>query len=267
MPTATEWTDPDVALVHNGVTVYHTYKNDDVAQGTSEYRFTTDASSDDHHFDIRSLDVPSKDAHKAHPPYLSNSDSRFAAASEDQRDQWRKEWEIWHEKGHENATLNILTEAIDLGLITRPEDEPEPDNTPNCFVRCDRSVLGMLQSFGAETSAYDQVRGGVDAFVVASVREQMEQFPADFQFTFTPSVQQNQGQEKDYRITWEIDVSAESPHLAALKAWSLMRSANSTANVFEVSDGITSVQVDLEAEREQLETERGMASPVLAQPE
>lgn len=38
----------------------------------------------------------------------------------------------------------------------------------------------------------------------------------------------------DYRVSWEIDVSADSPRSAAEQAWGLMRAPGSTANVFKV---------------------------------
>jgi hypothetical protein len=46
--------EPDVFLEHNGVTVYHTYKDDWYENGPLTYWFTLDESGDD--FDIRDLD-------------------------------------------------------------------------------------------------------------------------------------------------------------------------------------------------------------------
>ena len=56
------WTEPDVAVEHKGVEVYHLYKNDQEQSGAREYWFCIDecGSDDDNHgengvFDIREL--------------------------------------------------------------------------------------------------------------------------------------------------------------------------------------------------------------------
>jgi hypothetical protein len=41
---------------------------------------------------------------------------------------------------------------------------------------------------------------------------------------------------KDYAVTWEIDIQAESPREAARIAWNCMRGRGSTCNVFTVCD-------------------------------
>lgn len=61
------WTEPEVAVEHNGVTVYHTYKD---GEYRSQYWYTLDESADDWEcaeaFDIRELqaytDVDGDDA-------------------------------------------------------------------------------------------------------------------------------------------------------------------------------------------------------------
>lgn len=55
----------------------------------------------------------------------------------------------------------------------------------------------------------------------------------------------------EYKITWLIEVDANSAEDAARQAWDLMRGANSTANVFDVEgpDGKT-VRVDLQELRQ-----------------
>ena len=40
MPVYTEWSVPEVFLKHNGVTVYHTYKNGDMNQVSRDHWFT-----------------------------------------------------------------------------------------------------------------------------------------------------------------------------------------------------------------------------------
>ncbi|MCG3177579.1 MAG: hypothetical protein MOGMAGMI_02553 [Candidatus Omnitrophica bacterium] len=53
----------------------------------------------------------------------------------------------------------------------------------------------------------------------------------------------------DYLVTWEMNITADSPLEAAQRAWYYMRTPDSTANVFDVTgeDGRT-VRVDLEGE-------------------
>jgi len=54
----------------------------------------------------------------------------------------------------------------------------------------------------------------------------------------------------DYKVYWEIDISANSHREAAERAWELMREPFSTANVFTVSDGKETVCIDLQEDVE-----------------
>lgn len=50
----------------------------------------------------------------------------------------------------------------------------------------------------------------------------------------------------DYLVTWSINITADTPEEAARRAWRAMRRRYSTANVFEVSDGVKApTRVDL----------------------
>lgn len=40
MPFTTEWIEPEVALEHEGVTIYHLYSDDDYDQGRMTYWYT-----------------------------------------------------------------------------------------------------------------------------------------------------------------------------------------------------------------------------------
>ena len=60
MPYRTEWVDPEVFLTYGDVTVYHTYKHDDVEQGRMTYWYTTDEDGSiegylEGTFDVRNL--------------------------------------------------------------------------------------------------------------------------------------------------------------------------------------------------------------------
>ncbi len=48
-----------------------------------------------------------------------------------------------------------------------------------------------------------------------------------------------------YKVSWEIDVWADSPREAAEAAWNYMRGPDSIANVFRVSDGSMEEVIDL----------------------
>ena len=62
------WIDPEVFLTHGDVTIYHVYKDDEIAQGRREYWYTTDLSGGDYEdpcsFDVR--DLPSFTPEKSH---------------------------------------------------------------------------------------------------------------------------------------------------------------------------------------------------------
>jgi hypothetical protein len=56
MPYNIVYCPAEVFMVHNGVTVYHVYKNDDPDQGTRMYWFdTNEDSQDEGGFDTRDL--------------------------------------------------------------------------------------------------------------------------------------------------------------------------------------------------------------------
>lgn len=56
MPYQQTWIAADMFIRHNGVGVYHTYKNDEIENGANTYWFVTDpyATIDDA-FDVREL--------------------------------------------------------------------------------------------------------------------------------------------------------------------------------------------------------------------
>ena len=51
MPNA--WVEPEVFMEHSGVTIYHTYNNDDI-NNKMAYHYTVDISEQSH-FDIRNI--------------------------------------------------------------------------------------------------------------------------------------------------------------------------------------------------------------------
>lgn len=87
MPWRTEFVEPEVALEHKGVKVYHTYRHDDVNDLEKDYWFTLDPVSDEHQFDVRDL----------------------------------KNWKPVYDLG-EKGRICALRNAIDQGLLTNRED-------------------------------------------------------------------------------------------------------------------------------------------------
>jgi len=52
---------------------------------------------------------------------------------------------------------------------------------------------------------------------------------------------------KYYKVTWEVDIEAESAEAAAVEALSMHRDEESIATVFEVSDMEGTKKIDLDA--------------------
>lgn len=122
MPTQTLWVSPAIYLVHNDVTVFRTYIDDDVDKGVSDFWFTTDENSDENQVDIRDL-VPEVLAQQ--PPYkCARANPSYATATQEEKDLLDQRWEEWHREGglQEQAVRAALIDAIDCGLISAPVD-------------------------------------------------------------------------------------------------------------------------------------------------
>lgn len=101
------WIEPEVALEHKDVKVYHTYKDDFLDQGANTYWFVMDPTeSEDEWFDVR--DLPTWEA-PDHPPFLvgENDTPENQAA-------WR---EYYAERVEWNVVFGALRKAIDQGLL------------------------------------------------------------------------------------------------------------------------------------------------------
>ncbi len=126
MPTSTVWVEPEVFLTHGNVTVYHTYKDDDIAQGTDKYSYTTNRASDDEHFDVRHLKVPSVSLLEKHPPYLAaDCNPAFATATDELKAEWKRQWADWHKDAcaEEQPILVIIMDGIVVGLLAASTEE------------------------------------------------------------------------------------------------------------------------------------------------
>ena len=119
MPTSAAWTEPELFLEHNGVKVYHTYRDDDMDQGALEYSFTADCGSDEHSFDIREFETEIK--LEPGVPFISMSNPEFSKATSKQRKHWEGAWLKWNCVGFDEAKKAILIEAIEKGLLKNPD--------------------------------------------------------------------------------------------------------------------------------------------------
>ena len=121
MPFTTNWIDPEVALEHQGKTIYHTYKNDDYDQMTLTYSFTTDGTEDctEHCFEVRDLKtMPSWQDMESHPPYIDVLET-YADPLELPR--LRALWAIYH-KELPAKIQQVLKEAIEAGVLSFPPE-------------------------------------------------------------------------------------------------------------------------------------------------
>ena len=115
MPYKTVWVEPEIFLEHKGVTVYHTYRDDDFEQGARWYWFTQreDGGEDEGAFDIR--DVDPLGLLRNHPPLKCGPD--WDSATPQERDAIEEAWAEWYESGFDEARRAVLRNAIDKGLL------------------------------------------------------------------------------------------------------------------------------------------------------
>ena len=118
MPTQTVWIDPELFLEHQGVKVFHTYKDDDVNQGQRCYWLTVNPQCgvtarvcDDqpcHHvFDVRELSTWREPEHPRYCTDKNNTPENHAA--------WERYW-----NQEAQAIKAAVIAAIDRGeLLTR----------------------------------------------------------------------------------------------------------------------------------------------------
>jgi hypothetical protein len=113
---------PELFFEHGGVSVYHTYKHNELSYGPSGFWFTLcDDVWNDSEFDIRDLDkkvFPDDPLLEKYPPYLSDFPDKNSAAHKEAADLWQE----WYEN-EESLKKRILKEAIDRGLLRAPSEE------------------------------------------------------------------------------------------------------------------------------------------------
>lgn len=154
------WIQPDLFLRHQGVAVYHVYRNDEYEQGPREYWFTTDKYGGDYNdpcsFDVREL-------------------STFAA-----------------DKPHDQ----IICEAIEAGVLPLEErdsdDGSENDATPMmengaalefCFEPLDdgdiRTSFCVYVHAAIDSNAINTIEDGIASYAEAIPAWQFEQLISD----------------------------------------------------------------------------------------
>lgn len=133
MPIKTEYVPAELYMEHNGVCIFHVYKDNDFDQGARDFWFATheDGSDDNGHgedgvFDVRELPVPpSGPTWAGQPPFIGHEHGREAGF--DNYDQWKASdeyarrkalWQQWHESGEKAAIQNTIRHAIEAGILT-----------------------------------------------------------------------------------------------------------------------------------------------------
>lgn len=111
MPYKTQYVAPKLFMEHNGVKVYHTYKNDDIDDRVYRYDYTLSADNCENNFDIRDLEVSETELLKNKPKFMSLDDSA------ELRKVLQTAWDNWNNIEEPKAIKCIIKSAIDKGLI------------------------------------------------------------------------------------------------------------------------------------------------------
>lgn len=111
MPYKTEWVEPEIALQHYDVTIYHLYKDDEIEQGPRTFTFSTsevgmDQDDGGGEFDVR--DLPNW-CEMPHPPFLLGGDD-----TKENREAW-----VGHAEKLDAHILQVIKDAIIAGYITK----------------------------------------------------------------------------------------------------------------------------------------------------
>lgn len=123
MPYKEIFVAPELFMTYKGLKVYHTYKNDNLAESRSSYTFALskeplqDCIDNGLVFCVKDLKTDNRDMLNAHPPFLSVSEPAFRNASPAQRAEWQKEWDVWHDRGELAAIKAVIRRAVDMKLI------------------------------------------------------------------------------------------------------------------------------------------------------
>ena len=123
MPYSRERVPADQVADLDGVTVYNTYKDDDIEQGPRHYHFTTDEDCGDygcdhidsgfnHSFDARRLPGFKEAVEAKRPPFITG-----VAMSPSERGRSESLWSEYH-RVEGSLIKGVIESAIKAGLIT-----------------------------------------------------------------------------------------------------------------------------------------------------
>lgn len=113
MPYESVWRAPKRLLRYRGVTIYHTYQDDELNSGENTYYFTTTKhGNEEMSFDVRTLKTW---AEPPHPPYLSDVKGRAKTKA-------NAAWKKYHD---DQVLLNAIKRIIKAAILTG-EIQPEP---------------------------------------------------------------------------------------------------------------------------------------------
>ena len=123
MPYIEKFVDPELALEHKGVKIWHTYKNDDSENnGPHRYFFAFDIdfcegrATETNWFDVRELPNWTE---AEHPSYIySSPDGIVPRGYERDNPVLQAAWQRWHDEEVEKKhVFACIREAIDKGIL------------------------------------------------------------------------------------------------------------------------------------------------------
>lgn len=135
MPTIETHVPAEFAFEYEGVTLYHTYRDNDYNGGYRWDVFTCCADEDDHEsvFDLREFPEPESGVKLSdQPPFLDFSSNKHFGFETNK--EWRESkpyadlkerWNEWHTKTQLLAVENHLRSIIDAGHLDKWRKEPE----------------------------------------------------------------------------------------------------------------------------------------------
>lgn len=118
MPYKTEWIDPDIFIEHEGVRIYHTYKDEEWENGRLTYWFTTSEDDFDEicHFDVRDIRLCDEDRVKTMGDGKRTPSFKGSTAYQ--------ELICGSGEAEQDIIAEIIRKAIEQGLLK--QDEPYP---------------------------------------------------------------------------------------------------------------------------------------------
>lgn len=126
MPYTSEWTPNELVVEHNGVKIFHTYRDNEESHGTSGAYFCWSADNDEfgdsegeHTFDVRKLPLYASIVIAQRPPYIWIHKGKPEPEYERDTPALRARWKKFHK--HEITLLKeVLRKSLDNGDLKAP---------------------------------------------------------------------------------------------------------------------------------------------------